>query len=116
MRPQIASLQIWEREPVAARIEAIGNHHAEAAARFRARPQVKDARTCGTIAAIELDVPDGGYFAELGPKLNRFYLERGVLLRTLGNVVYVLPPYCATLAELDRIYESIEDSLALVRR
>jgi len=111
----VASLEIWEREPVAARVEAIGKHHAEAAARFRARGQVKDARTCGTIAALELDVPDGGYFAELGPALNRFYLERGVLLRTLGNVVYVLPPYCTTLAELDRIYDAIDDSLALVR-
>ena len=111
----VASLEIWEREPVAARIEAISKHHAQGVARFRARPQVRDARTCGTIAAIELDVSDGGYFAELGPTLNRFYLERNVLLRTLGNVVYVLPPYCTTSAELDRIYEAIDDSLALVR-
>ncbi len=112
----VASLEIWEREPVAGRIEAIATHHIQAAARFRDRPQVSDVRTCGTIAAIELNVPDGGYFAELGPRLNRFYLERGVLLRGLGNVVYVLPPYCATAAELDRIYEAIDDSLALVRR
>ena len=111
----LASLEIWEREPVTARIEAIAKHHAEAMARFRGRPQVKDARTCGTIAAIELEVPDGGYFAELGPKLNRFYLEQGVLLRSLGNVVYVLPPYCTTAAELDRIYDAIDESLALVR-
>jgi adenosylmethionine---8-amino-7-oxononanoate aminotransferase len=112
----IASLEIWEREPVAVRIEAIGKHHAETVVRFRGRAEVRDARTCGTIAAIELEVPDGGYFAELGPTLNRFYLEQGVLLRSLGNVVYVLPPYCTTLAELDRIYEAIDDSLALVRR
>ena len=112
----LASLEIWEREPVADRIAAIATHHAEAVARFRGRPRVKDVRTSGTIAAIEFDVADGGYFAELGPKLNRFYLERDVLLRTLGNVVYVLPPYCMTEAELDRIYELIDDSLALVRR
>jgi adenosylmethionine-8-amino-7-oxononanoate aminotransferase len=112
----IASLEVWEREPVAARIAAIAKHQADALARFRGRPQVKDARSRGTIAAIELDVPDGGYFAELGPKLNRFYLERGVLLRALGNVVYVLPPYCTTAAELDRIYDAIDASLALVRR
>jgi adenosylmethionine-8-amino-7-oxononanoate aminotransferase len=111
----VASLEIWEREPVRARIDAIARHHAEALPRFRARPHVKDARSCGTIAAIELDVPDGGYFAELGPKLNRFYLERDVLLRTLGNVVYVLPPYCTTAAELDRIYDVIDDSLSLIR-
>jgi adenosylmethionine-8-amino-7-oxononanoate aminotransferase len=110
----VASLEIWEREPIVARIAAIAKHHAGTMARFRGRPQVKDVRTSGTIAAIELHVPDAGYFAELGPKLNRFYLERGVLLRTLGNVVYVLPPYCATAAELDRIYDAIDDSLALV--
>jgi len=108
----VASLEIWERETVAARIAAIAKHHTQALARFRSRPHVKDARACGTIAAIELEVPDGGYFAELGPKLNRIYLERDVLLRTLGNVVYVLPPYCTTLAELDRIYDVIDDSLA----
>jgi adenosylmethionine-8-amino-7-oxononanoate aminotransferase len=111
----VASLEIWEREPVRARIDAIANHHAQALPRFRTRPRVKDVRSSGTIAAIELEVPDGGYFAELGPRLNRFYLERDVLLRTLGNVVYVLPPYCTALAELDRIYDVIDDSLALIR-
>ncbi len=111
----VASLEIWEREPVGARIAAIAKHHVQALARFRARPHVKDARACGTIATIELEVPDSGYFAELGPKLNRFYLERDVLLRALGNVVYVLPPYCTTLAELDRIYDVIDDSIALIR-
>jgi len=111
----VASLGIWEREPVKARIDAIAKHHAQALERFRARQQVKDARSCGTIAAIELEVPDGGYFAELGPRLNRFYLSRDVLLRSLGNVVYVLPPYCTTRSELDRIYDIIDDSLALVR-
>ena len=111
----IASLEIWEREPVRARIAAIATHHTQALERFRARPHVKDARSRGTIAAIELDVPDGGYFAALGPQLNRFYLERDVLLRSLGNVVYVLPPYCTTLAELDRIYDVIDQSLALIR-
>ena len=110
----VASLEIWEREPVRARIEAIAKHQTEALTRFRTRPQVTDARSCGTIAAIEIEVPDGGYFAELGSKLNRFYLGRDVLLRSLGNVVYVLPPYCTTRGELDRIYDVIDDSLALV--
>jgi adenosylmethionine-8-amino-7-oxononanoate aminotransferase len=110
----VANLEVWEREPVTARIATIASYHTEALNRFRARAAVKDARRCGTIAAIELAVPDGGYFAELGPKLNRFYLERNVLLRSLGNVVYVLPPYCTMKAQLDRIYEAIDDSLALI--
>jgi adenosylmethionine-8-amino-7-oxononanoate aminotransferase len=46
--------------------------------------------------------------------LNAFYLENNILLRPLGNVVYVLPPYCTGPAELTRIYEIIDESLALV--
>jgi adenosylmethionine-8-amino-7-oxononanoate aminotransferase len=72
-------------------------------------------RQTGTIAAIELRVPDTGYLASLGPQLNAFYLEHDILLRSLGNVVYVLPPYCVRADELDRVYGLIDESLALVR-
>jgi adenosylmethionine-8-amino-7-oxononanoate aminotransferase len=72
-------------------------------------------RQTGTIAAIELLVPDAGYLATLGPKLNAFYLERDILLRALGNVVYLLPPYCVRAGELDRIYGAIDESLSFVR-
>jgi adenosylmethionine---8-amino-7-oxononanoate aminotransferase len=110
----VANLEIWEREPVRARIQEIGEYHSHALAALRGRPQIADTRQTGTIAAIELRVLDGGYLAALGPKLNAFYLERDVLLRTLGNVVYVLPPYCVGAGELDSIYGTIDDSLALV--
>jgi adenosylmethionine-8-amino-7-oxononanoate aminotransferase len=110
----VANLEIWEREPVRARINEIAEHHGQALVRFRGRPEVADTRQTGTIAAIELRVPDAGYLAALGPRLNAFYLERDVLLRSLGNVVYVLPPYCVRASDLDRIYDAIDESLALV--
>jgi len=110
-----ANLEVWEREPVSARIRAIAERHANALSRFRGRPEVADVRQTGTIAAIELKLPDSGYLAALGPKLGAFYLERDVLLRSLGDVVYVLPPYCVAADELDRIYDVIDQSLALVR-
>jgi adenosylmethionine---8-amino-7-oxononanoate aminotransferase len=111
----LANLQIWETEPVAARLQSIAEHHVRALARFRGRPEIADARQTGTIAALELRVPDSGYLAALGPKLNAFYLEHDVLLRSLGNVVYVMPPYCVRASELDRIYGAIYESLALLR-
>ncbi len=43
--------------------------------------------------AVELAASDPGYFSQLRPALYEFYLSRGVLLRPLGNVVYILPPY-----------------------
>ena len=52
---------------------------------------------------------DGGYLSDVGPALRRFALERGVLLRPLGNTVYVLPPYCATDADLARAYDVIAE-------
>ena len=110
----VANLEIWESEPVQARIDTITRHHQERLEPFRNRPEVADVRQTGTIAAIELRVPDAGYLASLGPKLNAFYLERDVLLRTLGNVVYVLPPYCVGARELDRVYGVIDESLVSV--
>ena len=110
----VANLEIWEREPVHARIQEIAAYHDRALASFKGRPEISDVRQTGTIAAIELRVPDAGYLAALGPKLNAFYLERDMLLRALGNVVYVLPPYCIQEGELDRIYDAIDGSLALV--
>jgi adenosylmethionine---8-amino-7-oxononanoate aminotransferase len=111
-----ANLDIWEDEPVPARINAIAGYHSHALGRLAERPEVASVRQTGTIAALELRVSDPGYLAELGPTLNAFYLERDVLLRTLGNVVYILPPYCTGAAELDRIYGVIDESLTLVAR
>jgi adenosylmethionine-8-amino-7-oxononanoate aminotransferase len=110
----LANLEVFESEPVMERIRSIAHHHAKRLADFRGHPKIADVRQTGSIAAIEFSAPDAGYFAALGPKLNAFYLERGVLLRPLGNVVYILPPYCIGGAELDRIYDVIEESLRLV--
>ncbi len=71
-------------------------------------------RWIGSVGAIELEVPDAGYLSALRPKLYDFYLSRGVLLRPLGNVVYVLPPYIITPKELHSVYDVIEESLSFV--
>ncbi len=97
------------------RIAEIGRTHERELKRFAGRPEVRETRRRGTIAAIELKVGDGGYLSRLGPELYRFYLAKNVLLRPLGNVVYLLPPYCSTKAELERAYDAIEESLSFVR-
>jgi adenosylmethionine-8-amino-7-oxononanoate aminotransferase len=109
-----ASLEIFATEPVFERIAAIERVHIERLAKLSAHPQVGDVRHIGSIGALELDVADPGYLSALRPKLYQFYLSRGVLLRPLGNVVYVLPPYAITPAELNFVYDVIEESLSLV--
>lgn len=110
----LASLEIWDAEPVMERIAAIAAFHERRLPALHGHPALSDVRQTGTIAALEIFVPEGGYLAPLGSRLYDYYLENGVLLRPLGNVVYVLPPYCVTATELERIYDVIERSLDLI--
>ena len=65
------------------------------------------------MAAVELRADDAGYFSNLRPKLYKFFLDSGVLLRPLGNVVYVLPPYAITPEQLHFVHDRIAESLEL---
>ncbi len=111
----LASFKVFEEEKQMNTIARISQYHKKVfAPRLQEHPKVANLRTCGTIAAIELQVKDGGYLSTVGPKLSQFYLQNGVLLRPLGNVVYILPPYCITDKELDRVYDVIEESLHII--
>lgn len=106
-----ASLQIFEDEPVFDRISTIARIHAERLALLGELHQVGETRQIGTIGAVELRAEDAGYLSAMRPKLYQFFLERGVLLRPLGNVVYVLPPYVITPNELHRVYDVIQEAI-----
>ncbi len=112
----IASLNIFESEPVFERIARIEAMHREQAAAWSTHPAVGDIRIIGTVMAVELEVNDPGYFSQLRPMLYQFYLSRGILLRPLGNVVYVLPPYVISETDLRRVHDVIGESLDCVCR
>lgn len=70
-------------------------------------PRVRQTRSLGTIGVIELH-GDSGYFAEDASFMRKAALEKGVLLRPLGNVIYTAPPYCFTEDQLQFTYDVIE--------
>lgn len=111
----VANLEIFETEDVFSRIRAIAARHETNLERLAHSPIVDDVRQIGTVGIIELKADDPGYFSQLRPRLYRFFLERGVLLRPLGNIIYVMPPYVITREELDWVYSVIEEGLAIVR-
>jgi adenosylmethionine-8-amino-7-oxononanoate aminotransferase len=113
----VANLKIWRDEPVDARIDALAAQHSAQLKRFETDPRFTGVRQCGTIAALDLVVPAGGYLAEAGPHLRRLFRERGLLVRPLGNVIYLMPPYCTTAADLAAAYDAIDEvaSLALAK-
>jgi adenosylmethionine---8-amino-7-oxononanoate aminotransferase len=107
-----ANLEIWRTEPVRDRIAALGAWQEERLAPFRDDPRFAEVRRLGTITALDLKVPDPGYLAGIGLELMAFFLARGVLLRPLGNTIYVMPPYCMTAEELDLVYAAIAGAAA----
>jgi adenosylmethionine-8-amino-7-oxononanoate aminotransferase len=102
----LASIALLDEASTRAR-QAIEATHRVRLARFAAHPRVRKPRVLGTVAALDLDgTPD--YLHATGRSLGHYALERGVLLRPLGNVVYLLPPYCATADDLGCAYDVIE--------
>ena len=109
----VASCRIFEREPVFERINRIAEIHRARLAAIKDHPAVGDVRSIGTMAAIELRAEDPGYASKMRSRLYKFFIDVGVLLRPLGNVVYILPPYAISSAELNFIHDRIFESLAL---
>ncbi len=91
------------------RIATLGTMQ-EAALRTLSDPRFENPRRLGTITAVDLKVEDQGYLATAGLKLRAHALSKGVLLRPLGNTIYVLPPYCITEAELEQVYDAIRSA------
>ena len=102
----LAALEVWEEENTQGKIDQISAWQAEAATRL-------GGRSLGTILAVEKEVEEGGYLSDITPRLMAEALARDVLLRPIGNVIYVLPPYCTGQQDFERIYDVIGDLLAL---
>lgn len=107
-----ASLRIWEDDEAAQdKIDNIAKSHAEAAVCFARRGDMTNIRQKGTMLAMDLVVEDGGYLSDIQPKLYESFLSQGVLLRPLGNTVYILPPYCISEDDLDAVYSAVNVAL-----
>jgi len=105
-----ANLAIWREEPVRERIADLCRRQGEALAALADHPRATALRQVGTIAALDVGAAEG-YLSDLAPRLLRFFAENDVLLRPLGNTVYVMPPYCIGDDELQRVYRVIARAL-----
>ncbi len=105
----VASLKIFDEEPVMQRIEAIAQVHRE-----RMKPLAErlghDYRHLGTMAAMEPRA-SAGYLSSAHSQLASHALDRGLLIRPLGDVVYFLPPYSSTANDLHQAYDVLADIL-----
>ena len=107
-----ASFDLLMSEMCQQNIRQITRSHLDFISKIKHHPSLKNIGSLGTILAMELQTKEGtSYFNETRKKIYPFFLERGILLRPLGNVFYVLPPYVITGEELNLIYAAIEEFL-----
>ena len=110
----LASLEIWETETVLERIQAIAAAHKAAAKNFALRDDINNIRQTGAILAFDVNAPEG-YLSPIAPRLYDIFLSKSILLRPLGNTVYILPPYCITKEEVGHVYDVIRLALDNLR-
>ena len=111
----IASLDLLEKKECQTAIKNIAKSHEIFAKRINSIEIIKDIRQTGTILAIELKSDSSGYANSIRQKLYQDFLDQGVLLRPLGNVIYILPPYCIKEKELEKVYKVIENQLKKIK-
>ncbi|MEE8393528.1 MAG: adenosylmethionine--8-amino-7-oxononanoate transaminase [Rhodospirillales bacterium] len=103
----IASLDLLEEDQTRERIKAIEALHIERMAGLPDNPRLTRKRITGTIAAFDVKCDDSGYASTIGPQLRDYFMGLGLLIRPLGNVVYLLPPYCISDDQLHSAYDAI---------
>ncbi|MEJ7694457.1 adenosylmethionine--8-amino-7-oxononanoate transaminase [Daejeonella sp.] len=108
----LASLDLLLKPETIADISRIEESHRSFAARIAKHPKVRTIRQTGTILAMEWETGDNtSYFNSLRDDLYNFFLREGIILRPLGNIIYIMAPYCITNDQLKYIYQKIEQAL-----
>jgi len=108
----LASLDLLLKPETLNDINRIEDQHRQFASRIAQHPKVRTIRQTGTILAMEWETGDNtSYFNSLHDDLYNFFLQEGIILRPLGNIIYIMAPYCITNDELEYIYNKIEQAL-----
>jgi adenosylmethionine-8-amino-7-oxononanoate aminotransferase len=112
----IASLDLFAEGDVLGRVRRLEAQMTAALAPLSRLESVADVRVLGGVGAIELRTGAGGYLDGIGPRLAAEFLQRGLLLRPLGNVLYFMPPYVITDEQAAWALAQIVDVVGGVRR
>jgi adenosylmethionine-8-amino-7-oxononanoate aminotransferase len=111
----LASLELLQTEEMQANISRVHQSHLAFQKHIENHPKVTATRVLGVIFALEIATDSAAsYYGTLRNKLYDFFIENGVILRPVGNIVYILPPYIIGKTELDKVYQVVEKALEIV--
>jgi len=105
----LASLDLLTEKDCQQRIDRLSAKQRTFSQRLSGNMSVKNIRQCGTICAFDWSFKntETSYFHPSRDSLYDYFLSHGILLRPLGNVCYIMPPYCISDKSLDKIYQAI---------
>lgn len=110
----IASMKLLQSAEMQQNIIRINSKHRDFEDKIKIHPNVKTTRVLGVIFALELKTDDDtSYYGSLRNKLYKFFMENGVIMRPVGNIIYILPPYIITSEQLEAVYDVVERALTL---
>ena len=107
-----ASFEIFQSEECQENRKRINSKHLEFLPKLEEHPKTENPRVTGTILAFDLKgFGDTGYTSSARKRIYPYFLDKGILIRPLGNVIYLMPPYIITNEELDYIYSCLLEFL-----
>ncbi len=111
----LASFELLQTPEVQENIIRINKRHLAFQEYIKNHPKVTATRVLGTIFALDIKKEnEETYYGSMRTKLYNFFIENGVILRPVGNIVYILPPYIMTDAQLQKVYDVVEKALEIV--
>jgi adenosylmethionine-8-amino-7-oxononanoate aminotransferase len=111
----LASLELLQTPEMGDNIARINLNHLAFQKHIENHPKVTATRVLGVIFALEIKTEtSASYYGTLRNKLYDFFIENGVILRPVGNIVYILPPYIMTDEQLQKVYQVVKRALEIV--
>ena len=111
----LASINLLQTSEMQNNIKKINELHLNFQNHIKIHPKIKTTRVLGVIFALEIKTKTNeSYYGNLRNKLYTFFINNGVILRPVGNTIYILPPYIITKKQLQKVYQTIENALEIV--
>jgi adenosylmethionine-8-amino-7-oxononanoate aminotransferase len=111
----LASINLLQTAETQNNITWINQSHLDFEQKIKSHPKVKTTRVLGVIFALEIKTEtQENYYGTMRNKLYNFFIQNGIILRPVGNIVYILPPYVISEEQLKKIYRIVEQAVEMI--
>jgi len=112
----LASMAILKQPEMQDNILRVNKSHLRFQAKIKMHERVAATRVLGVIFALEIKTETTeSYYGSLRNRLYDFFIDAGIIMRPVGNIIYILPPYIISDLQLEKIYATVEAALEKIK-